>query len=963
MILRGFRNILLPVFMLGLLLLPADCDQPRPQNTAGRVQDENNLTFEIVPSAFELEDVPGPDGTYQRIRMNGWSKTSRPGCPELPMKGLLIQVPETGDVDLEILDQEFASLPGCRIVPVPELVRPGEGTGGPRFARDETIYRSTSYFPGPLAELGSRAVIRGVPVIRVMVYPFQWNPATGELLYATKLRLRVNLEDPLPPDDSGTTAGADPGGAGHMGAFDAILKDIVINYQVRVKEAPLSERVNSDRTLFADPGVKIRITTDGIYRVTYEDLAGVGLIPTDPETIQLFNQGSEVAINVVSGIPFGPGDYIEFYGQGIESPYTDANVYWLFEGTGSGERTSELDGEVTGSGTLVESFLETLHVEENHEMWDTTPGAPDEDYWFWARVYAPDTRIYNLDIPSPAPGPSGDALVRVVFRGRSTASPHPNHHTLVSLNGTGIGDEYWDGTVEHEQEMTVSASLLVDGTNTLTVESPGDTGAVVDIIYHNRLEVEYWRFFTAREDRLSFSVTGEQRVKVEIDGLSQPDLMIYDVTDPYEAMEVVNVSVQVNGPDYTAAFEDVLSGTKTFIVSTVDEVMQPDSMERMDPVDLKNTANGADYLLITAEEFLSSVTPLIDLRTDQGLRALAVSVEDIYNDFNHGIVDPAAIRGFLQYAYENWTPPAPTYVLLVGDANIDYKDYKGTGKQSRIPVHLSITPVLGLTPDDNWYVCLEGEDNYPEMFVGRMPAGSAEDAEDVVAKICLYENAQGDLPPDVLLVADDNEPGFETLSDDLVKYLPGRFSADRVYLRLYNEVEDATQDILSGLDQGRVIATYVGHGAVTNWAGEFVFESPDVALLENGDNLPFVITLDCLNGYFSQPSYYCLAEELVAPPDKGAIGCFSPSGLGYLWEHNLLGNELFKRIFKQGERILGSLTTGSKIAARGQGATEDMLAMFTLIGPPALGLKVGPTPGSNPGARAAILHLLLTPDD
>ena len=971
MIFKAFRNILLPVFLFSLLLLPTDCDQPRQQDPKGLIKDENGLTFDIIPPTFEMEPVQGPsDDRYQRIRMDGWARTSRVGYPELPLTGLLVQVPETGEVNVEIIENEVASVPGCRIVPVPERFRTEDGEIKTRYVRDEAAYRSSSLFPGNLADVGCRQVIRGVSVVRVTVYPFQWNPATGELLYSTKLRLRVNLENPFPPDDFGIQAGADTRGPGpgHRGAFDGILKDTVHNYQGMTRTIPYLRELEPDTPQFEEPRVRLEITGDGIYRVTYEDLSAAGLILSDPDMIQLFNQGCEVAVKVVSGVTFGPGDYIEFYGQGIDSPYTDTNVYWLFGDQAVGKRVSELDGEVTGTGTLLESFLETLHVEENHEMWDTTPGAPDLDYWFWVRMTAtmgsPSTQFYNQDIPSPAPGPAGEAVIRVAFRGRSTASPHPNHHTRVYLNGTDIGDEYWDGTIEHEQEMTVSSSLLVDGANTLTVESPGDTGAVVDVVYHNWIEVEYWRFFTALADRLSFSVTGEERVKIEIEDLSQPDLLIYDVTDPCEAKEVVNFSVQTNGPeDYTASFEDELSGSKTFIASTTDEVMQPDFMERVEPEDLKSTGYGADYLLITAREFLSSVTPLIAHRTGQGLRALAVSVEDIYSDFSYGLVDPAAIKAFLQYTYENWTPPAPTYVLLLGDANVDYRDYTETGKKSRVPVHLSVTPVLGLTPDDNWYVCVEGEDNYPDMLVGRIPGDSAPVVAGLVSKILDYETSQETLPPDVLFVADDTETGFETLNEDLIKYLPARFNAHRVYLELYENTGDATQDIISNVDQGRVITNYVGHGAVTNWAGEFLFESADVPLLDNGDHLTFVITLDCLNGYFSQPSYYCLAEEFVLPSDKGAIGCFSPSGLGYLWEHNLLGHALFSRIFKKGKRALGILTTESKIMARDQGATEDLLTMFTLFGDPALELKVGPTPGSNPGARAAMLHLLLMSDE
>ena len=57
----------------------------------------------------------------------------------------------------------------------------------------------------------------------------------------------------------------------------------------------------------------------------------------------------------------------------------------------------------------------------------------------------------------------------------------------------------------------------------------------------------------------------------------------------------------------------------------------------------------------------------------QGLTVKVVDIDEIYNEFNGGVFSPIAIQNFLRYAYDTWQPPAPTYVLLVGDAHYDYK--------------------------------------------------------------------------------------------------------------------------------------------------------------------------------------------------------------------------------------------------------------------------------------------------
>jgi hypothetical protein len=139
----------------------------------------------------------------------------------------------------------------------------------------------------------------------------------------------------------------------------------------------------------------------------------------------------------------------------------------------------------------------------------------------------------------------------------------------------------------------------------------------------------------------------------------------------------------------------------------------------------------------------------------------------------------------------------------------------------------------------------------------------------------------------------------------------------------------------------QLLTNYVGHGDVTHWTGDGLFESSDVASLNNGQNLSFVVSLDCLNGYFSQPYNYCLGEEFVAAPDKGAIASFVPSSLGYTWEHALLAGELFDAIFTDHVNVLGVLSTQSKIKAYADGATPDIVKSFVLLGDPVTRLKTG----------------------
>ena len=156
----------------------------------------------------------------------------------------------------------------------------------------------------------------------------------------------------------------------------------------------------------------------------------------------------------------------------------------------------------------------------------------------------------------------------------------------------------------------------------------------------------------------------------------------------------------------------------------------------------------------------------------------AVDVAHIYDAFSYGIVSPQAIKDFISYAYDNWTKPAPKYVLIVGDATYDVKDNWGAGSVTYVPTYLTFTEYLGETATDQWFVQVAGPDALPDLSIGRLPANSVAEAAAMVNKIIAYEQADNTKSWEkaVLLVADnqieDFESVFETINEDAAAVLP-----------------------------------------------------------------------------------------------------------------------------------------------------------------------------------------------
>jgi len=744
-----------------------------------------------------------------------------------------------------------------------------------------------------------------------------------------------------------------------------------VNFPTEGPPSPSPSLPGRGNTLLAErlragdqPMLKIAVEEDGLYRLTDARLqdAGLDLLEVDPRTIKITLRDREMPIYVhgeEGGNPrcgvFDVEDYVEFYGLAMTGPFTARNVYWLTTGGADGLRMAARDGSLAGVHPTPSSFYATLHAEEDHVYWQNIPNGAGQDHWFWrGPLEAPTETTLTFDLRHLAIEEGKDATVRVGLRGKTDDyGTDPDHHTRVTLNGVEISDALWDGQIEYQHQATVpgqtefGASVLAEGINTLTVESVGDTGGGVDSVYLNWFEVDYWDTFVAEDDHLEFWQEGSGTYQFVVTDFSDNGVSVFAITDPANVARVVNPEIEAGGGAYTVKFQDTIEEQARYLVLTSAQRKTPAAMIVDHPSSLESPTNAADYIIITHDEFYDSVLPLASHRQGKGLLVKTVRVTNIYDEFNYGIFDPQAIRDFLSHAYHNWAV-TPLYVLLVGDANMDFKDNFGTGKLNYVPTHIFETWPVGETPNDNWFACVSGDDILPDMFIGRISAQRPQDVEAVVEKIINYEQnpTPGDWNRSALFVADDDQTDFETTSQHLIALLPEGYRTQRVYAREYQAPADPTADIVQHINGGAFLVNYVGHGFTDRWgawSGGRIFDRSDIASLNNGSKLPFLTTATCLNGFFSHPlEDYSLAEEFLRVEGKGAIAAWSPTGLGFPSQHRLLFGELFTSIFKDDNRLLGPATTAAKISAYAQSSSlGEMVETFVLFGDPALELALG----------------------
>jgi len=909
---------------------------------------ESGLVFEVRVPAFATKAKIFSQGIFQVLEVEGLGKTSEVGKPLLPLKGTLIQIPSEGRVEVEVLETNTAEYPNYDISPCPLMVkREDEGSIylEEKFAIDRVFYGTSQIYPPSVAELGFSGYIRERRVAQIKIHSFQYNPATRILYHHKRILLKVRFEQP-----------AMAGGGISDPHFDKIFKDIILNFG-RNSNVPRKATLSSPSALSSlsvrPSSYKIRVNKTGIYKITHGDLAAAGISTDsiDAQTFKIFCQGKEIAIHVSSETSsFGSSDYILFYGEALDTDYTDTNVYWLSWGGNYGKRMAEVEGR-PGSAPLLPNHYRKDHFEENNEYWISMPDGEGKDHWFWERINAGEKMDYTFNLNKPTDG-SLTAAVTVTLFGRTSTGQDPDHHVIIFINRERFGQVFFDGQTECVRVFELNQSKLKAGANSLEIKVSKETG-LYGSIYLNHFEVEYYDSFVADDSLLAFDVKTSGRRRIQVSNLAQESIEVFDITSHDEVKRVVNFATEGAGGlrrnswapqgSYKVSFERHFNGNERFFVLAENAMRNP-GLEALPSSTLERNQD-TDYIIITHEDFYDEALSLAEYRERQGLAVRVVKAGDIYDKFNHGIISPQAIKDFLRFAYYEWS--LPSYVLFLGDANVDARDYTGTGRENFIPTYLYDTPDLQV-PNDNWFFCISEEnDDLPDYFSGRITAKSAAEAHGVIQKIVIYDGRRMTSSLEELsraiFVADDGSSSFPDLNDELASdYFPSDFEKVKIYLDDYSQEEEATADLKRNINLGALTVNYVGHGSYDNWAGENIFLSSDVDSLNNSI-FPFVVCLTCLNGFFANwPRELwdrevddCLAESFVNASGKGAIAAFAPTGLGYTWEHRLLGIRLFEMLFQPGENAtLGMMTTQARIDAYTQGSSLDQVQTFVLFGDP-----------------------------
>lgn len=673
--------------------------------------------------------------------------------------------------------------------------------------------------------------------------------------------------------------------------------------------------------------VKIRIKDSGVYKLTFEDLNGMGV---NPANVRIFGYGGallnqsfllpktddlpELAIYMEKGSDgvFNAGDYILFYAQGINSwsydtgrgmythtlnHYSNYGYYFVTSDAGEGRKIEAVDN-VLPNGVTYNDVTEFTDYQV-HEKELTSLASSGKE--FYGESFA-EMLSLNLNFSFPNIIKNQNAVkVRLDVAATSTEistfqlSLNSQQMKNLSVAKKTDNDLYEKARASNGIFTFTPESELLNFALTYVKPTSNSKG------FLNYLEVNARRSLNMTGAAMRFQYPDfigndtYSRFNLSNAGVN---VQIWDITNH------INIT-RINAPvsNGTLSFYGNNKNQKTYLAidpTAAASFPKPEIVGSIANQNLHGMPQ-TDMLIIAHPNFLQQAQRLAKAHNDMGeITVEAVTTDQVYNEFSSGTPDATAYRWMMKMLYDRATKSGdlskrPKYLLLFGRGSFDNRKVIPSSSESFVLTYQaenSLVETLSYVTDD-YFTFLEDSEGTQvpahtmDIGIGRFPVSNIQEATDVVSKTIAYMRNEnhGIWKNQICYLADDGDGALHMKQADSIASMIGRanpaFQITKIYLDAYQQETNASGETYpvartqfhNLLRNGLFLLDFVGHAGSTGWTNEQILSTADVKNLSN-KNLPFWVAATCNFLQFDLPTVSA-GEQVLLNPVGGGIGIVS----------------------------------------------------------------------------------------
>ena len=724
--------------------------------------------------------------------------------------------------------------------------------------------------------------------------------------------------------------------------------------------------------------LKMYVSSDGMYRINKLDFTNAGINTTglDPRTVKVYYKGLQVPIYFFGEQDgtFDDPDYFDFYGQrnygGLTNTYdnpssglpqfaystdeyfnlySDTSVYWVGWNGSYGLRFNNYNNSASINYEF-DFYYKDIHFESDliYTLGINT-GSSDygnfsnEKYlgegWYWLRMQNNNSNTQNVNVSMLSNSSQPCRLKIFAYPANQNITILNEHRLVFKVNTLQFDSIKADNFNRIDTTIYFSSSELSSGNNTINAR-------YLPVSTSSQLYLDWYRFSYPRRFEFDSSYTGfksdisdtsARLFKIKGVNSSNP-VLIYDIKN---GSKVINYSISND----TLYFRG--KGDGRYEVLNKDITKKPLRIKQKSVPNLVTSTTGADYLIIYNKLFETPAEQLRQYRaTHNNYRSFKAEIEDIYDVFNYGMENPVAIRRFAKNVFETWAQPQLQFLCLIGRGSVDPK--KNYGATS--VYYQNYIPVYGNPISDGYFANfnLSTFVYSQQVSVGRLPAYTLQETQDMVNKIITYESQTlTDWAKKPTFIAggytySDQQTFINQSNYFISNYItnpPVSSQPNRIYLNdpsglvVYNY----SDSIKNTINSGTLLVNFMAHAGNNYW--DYVYEDP--AVLSNNAKLPLILSMTCFTGKNAEPNFRGYGEKYIYYSDKGAIGFIGATAWSFSSSGNVYNDYLLNAFSIDTLRSTGEILKKASITMQPYGVqlpSRTTINCYNLLGDPAVKL-------------------------
>lgn len=679
---------------------------------------------------------------------------------------------------------------------------------------------------------------------------------------------------------------------------------------------------------------KFSIVEEGVYRITFNDLAnaGIPISSLSPDNLQLFAGNKQVPIYIEGGEDgfFNSTDYIEFIGlpndgskevELYESPEDQPNSYYsLFNDT----LNYYISWNTSGNN---------LRFEEN-DLADLDAFEPEAHIWKRERIFYNNnyfegrldalgisvpfytagegwmSRRFGFPVIGSSTQPSiltnintsgvfkqtnaPPATVSSVSAGVSNASTSGNNHFLQIRYGEsatlainhqfqGYAVNRFSFTIPNEQIGAVTTSISHEVSNTLGVASDYQALASVEMVYPHILDLG-----VTGEFKFLYQLNTQQsNTRFDFQNIFGSNPRIYTNSNLPQRAEF-NLSQSTFSTLLRNSFGDddydcyIITDETVKSINTVTAVANNGFFTNFGLSDVDSA-----FVIITHESLNETAQAYASYR-QQRFNTVVANVSELYDQFGAGVNKSGlALRNFCNFLLNNWSNQ-PQYLLLLGKSIRTNSEAGSPGsRRDSLSYAKNLVPTLGFPSADNLITAgLANTLLEPAIKTGRISANNQEELQWYLDKLQLFESQS---PAAWMKNVLHFGGGRDTQEQNrFASYLQGyentivdsafganvhtflKESSTPIEINLSEEVDQ----LING---GTSVMTFFGHASSDGF--DQTIDNPEN--YQWNDKFPFLLGNGCYTGNYHGVNANSTSENYTLLPNKGVIGFLASTELGF----------------------------------------------------------------------------------